>query len=315
MLAAIIHSAQSITELIYGRGNPLFDNIANIANIDQSSMVDSLVSGWIEKYESADRQITWLEVEKEFSIYLDEHTLLVGKIDAIGRTKDGDTFFLEIKSQKAPPPYKKFEWKQTYRMNFQTLTYGVVVDLLYPGTRRFTVRKAFKSSPPAFDHEWFSYSTEEIEWWRSELLNIAEEIREWRKSGLTPWAPNFGHHCFKYGPKYVCPYFESACSKLNWNGIPPSHIPRVSHLKIEQGLIAGNLGTFNQKIDKRLVILGASRVDTYRGCNERFRRDHEGEGALMEPMNENLQIGSDLHKLLEQWYLKLRREQNETSIR
>jgi hypothetical protein len=280
--------------------------------LNQSSMVDSLVEGWVKHFGPADRSITWLDVEREFSINLDEHTILVGKIDAIGRTKDGDTFFMEIKSQKAPPAYKKFEWKQTYRMNFQTLTYGVVVDLLYPGTRRYSVRKAFKSTPPTFDHEWFSYSTEEIEWWRSELINIAEEIRRWRSSRVIPWAPNFGHHCFKYGPNYVCPYFESACSKLDWNGVPENHLPRVSHLEIERKLIAENLGIAAQKLDKKLVILGASRVDTYRGCNERYRRDHEGSALvepLMEPMNEALETGAGMHKLLEQWYLKLKKEQ------
>jgi hypothetical protein len=280
-------------------------------DIDSASMADALVQGWIQTYQVADRSLTWLEVEREFAIWLDEHTLVVGKIDAIGRTKDGDTFYSEWKSQKSPPPNKRAEWKLTWRLNTQSLTYGVIADILYPGTRRFTVRKAFKSTPPTFDHEWFSYSTAEIEWWRSELLRIADEIRDQRKAGIIPWRPNF-HHCFKYGLNYACPYFESACSKLNWEGVPESHIPRVSHLEIERKMSEENIGTFGQKMDKKLVILGASRVDTYRGCNERYRRDHEGSTLnepLMEPMNENLQIGLDLHKLLEQWYLRLRREQ------
>lgn len=270
-----------------------------------SATPEELVEGWLTRFSKADASITWLDAEREFRIPLDPsgHTILVGRRDAYGLTSDGEQFFGEWKSKAPPPKNKREEWKATWRMNPQSLTYGVATEILNPGTRRFTVRMAFKSSPPTFDYEWFSYTTEEIAWWREELLRIAQEIRA-RRAGDPhgPWSPNF-NHCFKYGVRYACPFFQEACSKLKWDVRPVGMIPRVSHLQTERELQEEGRGTFGQAMDKRLVVIDATRVDTWINCHERYRREHEWEGGVMEgEKGEALAIGGAMHDLLEAYY-------------
>lgn len=264
---------------------------------DISPIAEELVSGWIPHFADADAAITWLDVEREHELWLDADTLLVGRIDALGLVEEykwefaktnvwsptvaAGTFFAEWKSQSPPPKYKAQEWKQTWRMNPQSLTYGVLVDSIYPGTRRFTVRKGFKSSPPTFDFEWFAYSDAEVEWWRGELLDIAAEIRWRRKKSVVPWAPNFDA-CFKYGPRYVCPFFGPACSQLNWTGRPVEAVAREPHLEVERTFLAANTGSFGNKIRKNVVVLDATRTETWINCRERYRRQYE-EGTVRWP--------------------------------
>jgi len=266
------------------------------------SLSDRLVAGWIPHFARADANLRYLAVEQEFMIWLDEHTLLVGKIDAIGQTQDGAMFFGEWKSQNPPPRNRKEEWKVKWRKRPQSLTYGFASDHLYPGTRRFTVRMAFKSDPPTYDYEWYEYSTEEIVYWKQQILNFAEEIRWRRKQGVVPWGPNF-EHCFKYGPRYVCPFFHEACDKLNWSASPTGMVPRVSHLQKEREFQAENMtGTFGQVMDKKLVVLDATRIALFVECRERYRREYECDGGLMENEKEALIVGGDFHDLLGAYY-------------
>jgi hypothetical protein len=186
-------------------------------------------------------------------------------------------------------------------MSIQALTYGVLADAIYPGIRRFTVRKAFKSSPPAYTHEWYRYDDPEIIWWRSELLKIAQEIRARRHEGTrsVPWSPNF-ESCFRYGIRYACPFFNSACSKLDWNRKPENSIARVPHLEVERKFLEENAGTFGQPMKKGVVVLDATRMETWANCHERYRREYE-EGVRVEG-GEALLVGSDMHDLLRVFY-------------
>lgn len=271
------------------------------------SMPEILITGWIPFFARADSKITWLDIEREFLIPLDSHTILVGRIDAHGLTADGEKFFGEWKTSKPPWKTKKEAWKKTWRMRAQSLTYGLAAETLWPETRRFTVRQAYKSNPPEFDYEWFSYTTEEIEWWRGEILKTADEIR-WRRgqgqSGV-PWSPNL-NHCFKYGQDYVCPFYHEGCAKLNWTNIAIAGTePRVSHLQVEREIAQKSKGTFGQAMDKKLVVLDATRADLWSQCRERYRREYELEGGRSETDKEALNVGGEFHDLAGAYYKRL----------
>lgn len=213
-------------------------------------MLESLVEGWIGHFWAADHTITWLEVEVPLYKWLTPNTLLVGVSDARGRTEDGNDFFGEWKTAN---PRERETWKQVWRMNPQSLTYGVLWRARQPNLELFTVRKAFKptsatgkNSHPSYDFEWFRYSQAELDHWEQEVVRIADEIRAYRLRSrpFSPIASNFrgmmvsdvrkqeAHEqvmsgswptnyldCFKYGIKYPCPFMEG-CHAGNWSAQP-----------------------------------------------------------------------------------------------
>ncbi len=245
-------------------------------------MLNAIVHGWKAHFAAADRACEWLHVEHEHHVELAPGVVLAGRIDAIGRTADGRLFFGEWKT--ASPRGKK-TWKQIWRMNPQSLTYGVLAQSLYPDCHRFTVRKAFKDAVPTFDHAWWEYSPEELQHWRSQLIAISKEIIAQTE---TPWQTNYSS-CFEYGPNYVCPWFEPACSRLSWQGVPAGAVSRISHLDYERRLN-----------EPKPLVLDATRIAVWLSCHERYRRTYE-EGWDLLP-TEAMQIGLDFHKELGEYY-------------
>lgn len=245
--------------------------------------VNELVAGWRSHFFSADRDIQWLHAEVEHSVWLSENTVLMGRLDALGRNAEGKLFFGEWKTSNGRD---RKTWKATWRMNPQSLTYGMLAGaFLGEPCNRFTVRKAFKTDPPTFDHAWYSYSDAELAHWRRELLGAAHEMREYMKDGALPWPTNFSH-CFAYGEKYACPFFEVACGKLDWNARPAESFIRVSHLESERSLAASD----------GVIVLDATRIKTWFECRERFRREYIEN--VDEKPGEALQFGIDFHNSL-----------------
>lgn len=271
------------------------DKIANLSN---------MVNGWISHFFSADREIKWHFAELEHSLWLTPNTLLVGRMDAGGENESG-LFFGEWKTAN---PRERNTWKQVWRMNPQSLTYGVLANDYFQktmgrGCDQFTVRKAFKSNPATYDHAWYSYTPEELEHWKCELINIAIEIRNYRDLDedfphATNWPTNWDS-CFKFGINYACPHFETGCSKMNWE-IDPIAPKRISHLDIERGLNAS-------ESPSDLVVLDATRVKTWLTCRERFRREYVENVAT--PMTEALQIGINFHETIGAHYTQLVNQQ------
>jgi hypothetical protein len=179
-------------------------------------------------------------------------------------------------------------------MNPQSLTYGVLARAIWPDCERFTVRKAFKemSGVPTYDHAWFRYSKAELSLWENELINLANEIREYRVA-RNRWPLNLNH--------YACPFFEPACSKLDWDAKPGNAIVRISHLDSERRLYEGMGGA--TALSPKLVVLDATRVKTWLGCRQRFRREYEDNVTV--PPGEALKLGIDFHELLGVYYSKL----------
>jgi hypothetical protein len=239
-----------------------------IPNQPDTVLVDKLVEGYVEYFYKANQEIEWTDSEREIIHWLNPNTVIIGKIDRIGITA-GERFFLDDKTQNPPPKYKREEWKAVWGLNPQSLTYGVLVESLYPGTRRFCIRKSFKSNPPSFDYAWFSYSTGELTMWTNQLLSYADDIRR-RRQGPAPWSPNFTN-CFRY------------------------LVTKQPHLDCEE-----EIESLRQR-NPELVILGATRVDDYMTCPEKYRRIWE-EGVT-DPESDALVTGKDFHDLLDRYYI------------
>src|SRR5260370_27358978 len=166
-----------------------------------SEPLDSLVRGWKQHFASADQSIRWLHSELELQTELVPGVWLVGCVDAVGETS-GELFFGEWKTAN---PRECKTWKQVWRMNPQSLSYGVLAAARWPSMERFTVRKAFKEQVPSYDHAWFRYSAAELTHWTLQLVKIADQMR--RLNGYKPCDTNFSR-CFKFGTSYACPFFE-----------------------------------------------------------------------------------------------------------
>jgi hypothetical protein len=274
--------------------------------------IDRLVYAWKNHFFSADHELKWIAAEVEHSVWLTSNTLLAGRIDTLGENESGP-FFGEWKTAN---PREAKTWKQVWRMNPQSLTYGVLANDWFAANKQvacsqFTVRKAFKSTPPTFDHAWFSYDENELTHWRHQLIQIADQIRG---GGAGPWETNWTA-CFQFGINYPCPHFESGCSKMNWD-VPVDAVRRVPHLDIERRLnedkniirTPGAIHTMELriKVPDDLVILDATRVKDWFRCREMFRRNYvENVGT---PMTEALQLGIDAHELWGNYYQSLVKE-------
>lgn len=249
--------------------------------------VDDLVSGWIRHFFSADRSLRFVAAEQELSIALAD-VILAGRVDVIG-----DDFFGEWKTLSK---WSKSGWREKWRFHPQSLTYGLLLRETHPEVRRFTIRVAFKSDPPSYDHEWFTYSQGELDTWRDEVLRIARAIQSERHN-LGHWALN-PLSCFKYGPKYPCAYLYR-CTHQTWN-IPVAGLtPRQPHLDLERKVI--------ESIEPRKpLVLDATRITKYLECPEDYRGSYvEGGLGMSEPESEALTLGKGAHELLGEFYRQL----------
>lgn len=271
---------------------------------DPVGSIVNLVNGWQSHFFSADRDMRWLFAELEHSMWLTPNTLLVGKIDAGGEWGD-ELFFGEWKTAN---PREKNTWKQVWRLNPQSLTYGLLAGDHFKKTlgrecNRFLVRKAFKSNPTTYDQAWYTYTPEELADWRTTLIGIANEIRAYGGERIKHWPTNWDN-CFKFGMNYACPHFEESCSKMKWD-VPADTIRRVSHLETERRLNETNPLNLAPRprgeiCENELVVLDATRVKTWLGCRERFRREYVENVAT--PVGEALEIGIAFHEAVAQIY-------------
>jgi hypothetical protein len=247
---------------------------------------EQLAAAWINDFWSANREIEWIAVEEERSLLLDPRTLLIGKVDARGRTPDGEPFFGEWKTKSGSYAKKMADVKATWRMAPQALTYAV---LNAADANRFTVRWALKTPVPQTDFEWYTYRPSELVHWHDQLRVIANGIRGFRQRGDMPWLTNFGN-CQRYGMKYQCQHYAEGCGLLDFT--KPTGPPRIPHTKLE------TLHSNPPNPDANFVVLSSSRVGDYLECPEKYRRNWEGAGCHED--NENLIIGSDFHLLVGQ---------------
>lgn len=228
---------------------------------------DALAQTFIRDFWSADHSIKWIRVEFEHNVMLDEQTMLVGRIDALGINEMGRRFFGEWKTASASKARNIETTKASWRMSPQALTYGVLCHDAYPDIRDFTVRWAFKTNPPTTGYEWYTYNEPELKWWQQQVLTVADEIRQYRRDigSHQQWPTNLDN-CRKFGEKYVCPFLYPACSKFDFNARPEHSIVRISHLDTERGLASRSLSP-------DFVVLDATRITTWFGCRERYRRE------------------------------------------
>lgn len=288
------------------------------------TLAQTLATGWIKHFYAADQSIKWGRIEHEHSLWLDDKTLLVGRIDADGETEDGDFFFADWKTISGNKKNQMASVKAEYRLDPQMLTYGLLTSgpTEESCAGRFMVRWAMKpvtyatKSPtgPLYFYEWYSYTAEEIAWWRNMVRNIAAKIRA-DKLTLRPFITNLSN-CLRYGANYACPFLAPACSKRIWDGVTPEMTKRTSHLDLERGLQARNSPLLTMDGTKFLngtpiedvVILDATRIDTWLGCNERYRREYLTNDRP--PSGEALSDGIEFHDLMHTYYNGMKEKQN-----
>jgi len=271
-----------------------------------SEPLDSLVRGWKSHFAAADATIEWGGASEALELELAPGVWLVGEVDAWGRTApdvnnpQGELFFGEWKTAN---PREKKTWKQVWRMNPQSLSYGVLAAARWPGMSRFTVRKAFKESVPTYDHAWFRYSRAELNHWTGELKRIAWEIGAYKRGirGLAipfeevvNWPTNFSA-CFRYGPNYACPFFECACNRQQWAAVPAGSTsggdPAWSATQQRAAIHQKHPGA---------IVLSPTTVATWLDCRERYRREYV---ELVTPVKgEALLLGGSFHTELSKYY-------------
>ena len=227
-----------------------------------SEPLDSLVRGWKAHFASADQSIEWLHSELELSAELAPGVWLAGCIDAVGRT-GGELFFGEWKTAN---PREKKTWKNVWRMNPQSLSYGVLARNRWPEMVRFTVRKAFKEQVPTYDHAWFRYSQAELTRWELELIRVAGEVKQY--GSYAPWPTNWSR-CFRYGEKYACPFFDVACNLQKWSGVSAAWTVGGDPTWSFTGQRAAILAR-----DPHAVILSPTTVADWFDCREMYRRKY-----------------------------------------
>jgi hypothetical protein len=259
--------------------------------------VGATVDGWIRHFASADRELLWMAAEEELSIPLMPGVILAGRVDARGVAMQHG-FFGEWKTMAR---YSASGWREKWRMHPQSLTYGLLLSETHPEIDRFTIRVALKTDPPTFDHEWFNYSAAEVQEWRGEVERIANEIGELIRAGYWAHNPADKWHwplnplsCYKWGPKYPCPYVY-ACSHQEWSQKQPqAPLPYIPHLQVMRDAAAQPTPP---------LVLDATAITTYLECPESFRRRYiRGED---EPPSEALVFGSQFHAALDNYYKQL----------
>jgi hypothetical protein len=254
-----------------------------------SEPLDSLVAGWKRHFAAADATIEWGGASEALELELAPGVWLVGEVDAWGRTApdvnnpNGELFFGEWKTAN---PREKKTWKQVWRMNPQSLSYGVLAAARWPGMRRFTVRKAFKENVPTYDHAWYRYSEAELTHWQLQLLHAADRIRSLGK--YYPWQTNFSR-CFKYGQNYACPFFEVACNRQQWLAVPAG----ADHVMSEKRNAV-------MQRDPNAIVFSPTSFADWLDCEEMFRRKYVDLVRL--PKTEALKLGGDFHNELSKFY-------------
>jgi hypothetical protein len=267
-----------------------------------SEPLDSLVAGWKRHFAAADATIRWGGASERLELELAPGVWLVGELDAWGHNAQGELFFGEWKTAN---PREKRTWKQVWRMNPQSLSYGVLAAARWPGMERFTVRKAFKETVPTYDHAWFKYEQTELVNWTIELNRIASEIRAYKQGQFgdstfipaEPWPTNW-KRCFMYGPNYACPFFETACNKQNWAAIPSGAAnggdPTWSATQQRERI---------QATDPDAIVLSPTTVADWFDCREMYRRKYV---ELVTPAKgDALLLGGQFHDALSEYYSTL----------
>ena len=251
---------------------------------------------WKRDFFSADHSIKWVAAEELHTLWLDARTAIVGTIDAQGETEDGRRFFADWKTLNKRKAANMQQVKAEWRMDPQALTYGL---LLGDAIREFTVRWAIKGQPPTTDFEWYSYTAAELVWWKGELLNAADELRRLRNGKVLQWPTNLTN-CTRYGWNYRCPLYDNGCPKLNFEHDPG--LPKRTHnVEIEEKLALEHEMKGHPPGD--LVVLSSSSLEKWLGCKEQYRRFYEGDG--MEETSEALQLGTEFHLLMKEYYRSL----------
>jgi hypothetical protein len=252
------------------------------ASMGVEAQAQSLALGWMRHFQQQDKSLLYTKAETAHFRLLEgsPRILLVGIIDA-----EGDDFFSEYKT--ASPRGQK-TWKKEWLLSTQALTYG----LLTQSEKRFLVRKAFKLATPVYDHEWFAFDPRDLEMWLRQVQLIGREIVNYNQNISTPWPLNTEHGCFAYGPNYPCYFWQSGCTKHNFDGPIPGSVDFENFPEFTGD---NKLALTNEiALHKPDIVLSSTRIKTWQRCREMYRRLQ----TLAFPPSEAMILGSRFHELI-----------------
>ena len=249
--------------------------------------------GAVAHFATQDRALQFTAVEQALFKVLPDNVILVGIIDAQGLVPTVDTesfsthnqpFFLE---DKTASPKKLKTWRSRWLMSAQALTYGLLTD----GKAPFLVRQAFKTNPPTFDHEWFTFTPGDLEFWHRQVMGIAHAIRNSDNFFAAPWPMNINYGCFAYGDKYPCPFWADGCTKHAWDSPIPDALPAEFFPEFDGHNRAVLMKLRDEFPDA--LFLSQTMIDRYMRCPELYRRLSH----VSFPPSEAMLIGKRYHEL------------------
>lgn len=261
-----------------------------LTEVAADAQAQALFYGFARHFASIDAHLTYTAVERAVVLPLSPSILLAGIIDA-----EGEDFFSEHKSAN---PREAKTWKKDWYLSPQALTYG----LLTGGAKKYLVRKAFKSSPPTYDHEWFAFNQHDLRFWTRQVLSIGQEILTLRESGAFPWRTNISRGgCWLYGANYPCPYWEHGCRHVDFDGHIPGSLPFSAFPEFEgenRKILLQSIEAMVSSTGREPLVLTATRIDNYLRCPEKYRRDQ----LMSFAPGEALILGKRFHELLASYY-------------
>jgi len=280
----------------------------------------TLAQSYIEYHFERDRgRFRVLDVERPWSLWLDDLTLAVGCKDAKLESDEYGPFLLELKTKKEGRRKKDGDWykgegPQDWLDGISTgiqLGFYALHEMEISGEPlvKTMVRAAVKSTPPIL---WppvekagvFQFDRAYLDHVKSTLLSRAAQIRAARVRGTLPWAWT-GYKCTHMFGK-DCQFLEKICSQhLHPTGRKHLFNPDDPGAAAIEEALSKKYGT-GGPIPDTLVILSASAFEDYDRCFEYGRIVQDGLGEGEESYD--LAVGSCFHAGIASYHRAMSKE-------
>ena len=304
--------------------------VASEVTAEQKRLAVPLVERYIDRFKDDAKKFKVLAVENPWYMWLDDHTCIVGVMDANRYDIEHERYEdLELKTRRAPrfknngEPYKgdtEQDWMNELAGSPQVGIYALArtrATFLSPlppvGKPMIRVRAAVKSdgkvnkpSPimiwPSQDDGLFTFSEAYLKQVESGLLNAAHAIRALREYATFPWQM-MGNWCTHFGKPCVFKakklpngsYEDGVCTKgLNGDYVEPlTHLQRTDPgaQAIEAALKEYPSGLASGR--NLLVILSASAYGDFAHCAELWRL--KSGGWFEKEESDAMNVGTAFH--------------------
>lgn len=282
-----------------------------------------LVQAWVERWQDEDAREKTVAVECKFNVRLDNFTWVVGIIDRISRTAEGEFVANEWKTTKAPSGWgwNEEKWLSEIVNGIQLPTYawavrsgrvtnakGKLVEcpLAIGAGVKVRARAVTKVSPPGFwptrESGVWEFSEEDMKATAHAYLNAARMIRELKTEAvfrlekqpdvaLPPWQAT-GRQCFNQ--------FGRDCEFLTQC---QEHLYPVGEFKLCSEGDYKEFGLPDLPNDPRVVVFSPTSYELWVLCAEKWRVV-KGIGVGERESDVNLEVGKAVHAGLATFYTR-----------